>query len=241
MNRGDAIERIVALLNEAMLDDARWPETSAVIDEAFGAKGNTVAFGDEPTKGDLQIFFTKCYYRGVDRSAWLQEYFRDYYAQDEHLPQLQKLPDGKIVPVADLFSEQELKTSRLYNEALLRFDNQNGLHVGRTLRQIAATTGRRYSTVRTHLKHVFTKLGVTRQFEVAQRVLALSSLPARPGLETPAARARAASRVPLQSKRLSPDPRRSFLGAAVVRHGLAGHPSRKGPCVVRAPTPMKPK
>ena len=75
---------------------------------------------------------------------------------------------------------------------------------GRTLRQIGATTGRGYSTVRTHLKHVFTKLGVSRQFEVAQRVLALSSLPARPGLETPAARARAASCVPFSQ---APQPR----------------------------------
>ena len=37
MNQRDAFERIVRLLNEAMLDDARWPETSALIDEAFGA------------------------------------------------------------------------------------------------------------------------------------------------------------------------------------------------------------
>ena len=52
---------------------------------------------------------------------------------------------------------------------------------GRTLRQIAAATGRGYSTVRTHLKHMFAKLGVSRQFEVAQAVLSLSSLPtARP-------------------------------------------------------------
>ena len=35
----------------------------------------------------------------------------------------------------------------------------------------------RYSTVRTHLKHIFAKLGVSRQLEVAQLVLALSSLP----------------------------------------------------------------
>ena len=69
MNPGDALERIVALLNEAMLDDARWPETSAVIDEAFGAKGNTLAFGDEPIRGDLQIFFTKCYYRAARASC----------------------------------------------------------------------------------------------------------------------------------------------------------------------------
>ncbi|MCY3736556.1 MAG: helix-turn-helix transcriptional regulator [Gemmatimonadaceae bacterium] len=47
----------------------------------------------------------------------------------------------------------------------------------RTPRQIAAATGRAYSTVRTHLKHIFAKLGVSRQVEVAQLVLALSSLP----------------------------------------------------------------
>ena len=49
---------------------------------------------------------------------------------------------------------------------------------GRTTRQVAALTGRGYSTVRTHLKHIFAKLGVSRQYEVAQLVLALSSLPA---------------------------------------------------------------
>ena len=66
MNRGDTFERIVELLNEAMLDDARWPQTSALIDEAFGAKGSVLGFGDEPTKGDYQIFFTKCYFRGIN-------------------------------------------------------------------------------------------------------------------------------------------------------------------------------
>ena len=49
---------------------------------------------------------------------------------------------------------------------------------GRTTREIAATTGRGYSTVRTHLKHIFAKLGVSRQIEVAQLVWGLSSLPA---------------------------------------------------------------
>ena len=48
---------------------------------------------------------------------------------------------------------------------------------GRTVRQIATATGRTYSTVRSHLKHIFTKLGGSRQFEVAQTILALSSLP----------------------------------------------------------------
>ena len=36
-------------------------------------------------------------------------------------------PDSKIVPVASLFSEEERKTSRMYNEALVRRHGQKGL------------------------------------------------------------------------------------------------------------------
>ena len=49
---------------------------------------------------------------------------------------------------------------------------------GRTLRQIAAATGRGYNTVRTHLRHICIKLKCSRQFDVVQAVQALSSLPA---------------------------------------------------------------
>ena len=42
---------------------------------------------------------------------------------------------------------------------------------------IAAATGRGYGTVRTHVKHMFAKLGVSRQVEVVQLVLALLSFP----------------------------------------------------------------
>ena len=129
MKRGDALGRIVELLNEAMLDDGRWQEASALIDKASGAKGSILTFGDEPTKNNLRIFFSKAFYRGVDRSAWQREYFLNYYRNDEHLPRLRALPDSKVVPVAELFSGQELKTSRMYNEALVRFDGQNGLNV----------------------------------------------------------------------------------------------------------------
>ena len=129
MNQQDAFERIVDALNEAMLDDARWPQTSALIDEAVGAKGHILTFGDEFPEGNIEIIFARSYGRGVDRSAWQREYFRDYYAEDEHLPRLRVLPDAKIVRIADLFSDQERKTSRTYNEALARFELQNGLNV----------------------------------------------------------------------------------------------------------------
>lgn len=129
MNQRDAFERVVDALNEAMIDDARWPRTSALVDEALGAKGSAMTFGDEFPKGNIEIFFARSYFQGEDRSVWLQEYFRNYYPDDEHMPRLRRLTDSQIVPVADLFSEQELKTSRTYNEALVRFEGRNGLNV----------------------------------------------------------------------------------------------------------------
>ncbi len=128
MDRRDALERIVELLNEAMLDDARWPDASALIDEALGARGNVLTFGDGRSNGDIRIFFSKCFYRGEDRSDWLREYFRDYHGEDTRLPRLRKLPDSRIVPVADLFTDEERRTSRVYNEGMARTHGQTGLN-----------------------------------------------------------------------------------------------------------------
>ena len=130
MDEHDAYRRIVDSLNEAMLDDACWPGTSALIDEACGARGSILTFGEQLSDPrDSGIVLARSCYRGVDRSDWQREYFRDYYAEDEHLPRLRALPDGQIARVVDLFSEQELKTSRVYNEMLARVDGQNGLNV----------------------------------------------------------------------------------------------------------------
>ncbi len=127
MSERDAFERVVDGLNEAMFDDASWAETSELIDEVFRAKGNVLVFADEHPKGDIEVFFAKCYFRGIDRSAWVQEYFRDYYAEDEHPPRLRVLPDATIVPLAELYSDEERKTSRAYNEVFRRFGGRKGL------------------------------------------------------------------------------------------------------------------
>lgn len=129
MTQLETFGRIVALLNEAMLDDTRWPEASALIDEACGTKGNTLIFGANLPANNLRIFFAKSYARGEDRSTQLRDYFRQYHPTDEHLPRLRQLPDGKIAPVADLFSESERRTSLAYNEAYARYGIQNGLSV----------------------------------------------------------------------------------------------------------------
>ena len=127
MSQRDEFDRILNSLDGAALDDARFPSTSALIDEAIGAKGGMLTFGR--SDGTPDVFFSKCYFRGTDRSEWQRLYFREYYDGDEHLPRLRALRDGKIVRVRDLFSDQELKTSRVYNECLARYDGQDSLSV----------------------------------------------------------------------------------------------------------------
>ena len=109
MNRYDAFDGILDALNEAMLDDARWPETSALIDEACGSKGSVLTFGDEFPKDNIQIFFAKIYHRGEDRSEWLREYFRLYHPVDEHLPRLRTLTlaaRGSVFPRCRYFRSE---------------------------------------------------------------------------------------------------------------------------------------
>ena len=129
MSQWDAFESMMASLNEAMLDDTGWPKASALIDQLCGAKGSILAFGHEPREDQLDLFFAKTCFHGEDRSEWQREYFEAYYSEDEHVPRLVSLPDSQIAHVPDLFSEKEQKTSRMYNDALVRFEGQNGLNV----------------------------------------------------------------------------------------------------------------
>ena len=78
--------------------------------------------------------------------------------------------------------------------------------------------GRGHDTVRTHLKHVFAKLGVSRQLEVVRLVLALSRLPLSRDQGASAAVCRARGRAVTCGPRLADasrsEPRLSRSGAA---------------------------
>ena len=129
MSRREAFERIVASLHEAAFDDAHWSATSAMIDEICRTKGNSVIFGDQSSRGDVEIFFTRFCYRGQRARELEHEYLGVYHPLDERLPRVRQLPDGQLVRTADLFSEQERKTSLVYNEALPRANHQKSLSV----------------------------------------------------------------------------------------------------------------
>ena len=129
MSQQDAFDRIVASLNEAAFDDAGWLATSALIDEACRVHGNMLVHCEGEAPDDVEIFLARFCYRGGRRPEMERSYFIDYYPEDERVPRLRQLPDSRLVHVRSLYSEQETKTSRTYNEALPRSNTQNSLHV----------------------------------------------------------------------------------------------------------------
>ena len=129
MSQGDAFDRIVASLHQAALDDAHWSTASALIDDACRAKGNILVLGSGRSGPDTQIYFAGFFYRGERHPELEREYFENYYPMDERIPRLRRLPDSKLVHMADLYTEEELKTSVAYNDALPRGCIQNGLNV----------------------------------------------------------------------------------------------------------------
>ena len=128
MNNPDAFERILASLYEAMLDDAHWPATSALIDEACGLTGNALLVGEGPPD-DIRALFVGFYRRGQRHEDMEREYLEVYHPLDERVPRGRQLTDSRLVHVHDVYTAEELKTSPTYNELLSRGHAQDSLNV----------------------------------------------------------------------------------------------------------------
>ena len=130
MSRRGAFERILASLHEAMLDDTRWPATTALIEDAcgIGKSGSALVVG-EGGIDNARVWFARAYSRGERRQDLEREYFEHYYPHDERVPRIRGLPDSRLVHIPSLYTKQELKTSLAYNEGLRRTGGQNGLNV----------------------------------------------------------------------------------------------------------------
>ena len=64
MNPSDISDRILLSMHDAMLDDAHWPATSRLIDEACGIRGNALVVGRGQSQKDGDILFSMFCYRG---------------------------------------------------------------------------------------------------------------------------------------------------------------------------------
>ena len=129
MSEQDLFDRVLASLHEAMLDDVHWPATAALIDEVCGLKGHFLVLGERSPDDKVQTFMARFFHRGQRRQDWERLYFQVYHARDERPPRLSRLPDSWILHAKELYTEQELRTSPAYNEALLLSESQNSLHV----------------------------------------------------------------------------------------------------------------
>ena len=99
MSQQHAFDHILASLHVASFDDAHWLVTSALIDEACGAKGNMLVFAAGISHKDVEIFLARFCYRGQRHEEWERRYFEVYQARDERIPRLRQLPDSRLVPV----------------------------------------------------------------------------------------------------------------------------------------------
>ena len=129
MGEREAFERILASLHEAALDDTHWPTASALIDDALGVHGNCLVYGDANSREDIRIYYAGFFYHGQRHREWEREYFDVYFPLDERIPRLLQLPDSQLVHMADLFTEEELKTSAVYNDFSTRVHAQNSIDV----------------------------------------------------------------------------------------------------------------
>ena len=128
MTPSDAFNRALLSLNAAALDDALWPATAALIDEACGLTGNNLLVGQHDAEG-ARLYFSRFCYRGERRLDLEKTYLTVYYPGDERVPRFRALPDSELVHVTSLYTDAELRTSPTYNEALVMCGGQDALNV----------------------------------------------------------------------------------------------------------------
>lgn len=129
MSDRPALQPILASLHDAVLDDARWPACSALIDKACRTKGNILTFARGQSPEDVEIYLAPLYYRGERHHTVERAYFDHYYPRDERIPRLMRLPDSDVVHITSLYTEDELKTSAAFNENLPIGQFQNSINV----------------------------------------------------------------------------------------------------------------
>ena len=129
MSEREAFDAVLAALHEAAFDDASWPAAAGLVDEAVGIGGNLLTHGAGTSPDDHVVYLHRICYRGERWPDAERGYFEEYFAQDERVPRLRALPDGQLAHAAELFTDEEKKTSAVWNEALPLMGMQDGLTV----------------------------------------------------------------------------------------------------------------
>ena len=124
----DAYDRIIASLHDTTLGTSHWRETSTLIDQACEMAGTHLVILDDAGRNPEWVY-DLWYCHGEHAAEWADDYMRRYFPHDERIARLMRLPDSRIVPMADLYSESEVKTSPTYNDALTRYGSRGGVNM----------------------------------------------------------------------------------------------------------------
>ena len=111
----DAFGRILAALHEAALDPAGWTGAAALIDEALGVHGSTLACGDGESDEDFQLYFMWSCLHGERRPDLERLWLETCFPADRTISRLQRLPFNCTTHITDLYTEEELGTSVAYH------------------------------------------------------------------------------------------------------------------------------
>ena len=125
----DVFERLLAALHDAALDDVHWPAAHALLDQACGTRASALVVAKGRSQADGRILFARFSKRGGRDPDCEQLYFDAYYPLDERIPRLAQLPDGRLAPMTELYTDRELKTSAVYNDLLYRGGYRHGLNL----------------------------------------------------------------------------------------------------------------
>ena len=115
----EALEGIVAAMRAAELDEARWPEASALVDEAFGLTGNHLTVMGSGPDGQPEFLFGRLYLHGEPNEEWERDYVENYFVRDERIPRMLALPDGAVRHVDSFYEDRERRSSDTYNGFLV--------------------------------------------------------------------------------------------------------------------------
>ena len=125
----DRVDEIVALLQEAQLDDSAWPAASALIDDACGLQGNDLLLARFSPEGGIDIQLRWLLLRGEANPELEHDYAENYAAIDERPAAVVREPFGKLVHTNTLLSDRIRRDSATYNEYLVPNAGENCLNV----------------------------------------------------------------------------------------------------------------
>ena len=125
----DRIDDIVALLQEAQLDESAWPAASALIDDTCGLAGNDLLLARLRPEGGIDIQLRWLLLRGEPNPELEYDYAENYAVIDERPAAGVREPFGKLVHTNALLSGQVRRDSVTYNEYLVPNGGENCLNV----------------------------------------------------------------------------------------------------------------